>query len=74
MKALTLTGATVGTIADDVVAFVIGVMGGRDEDADFVVAGVVAGVKEVLEDFKVCDWLCDWLSDDCPAKVEAVGD
>jgi hypothetical protein len=33
----------------------MGVMGGLIEDADFVVAGVVAGVKEVLEDFKVWD-------------------
>jgi hypothetical protein len=55
LKALTLTGATVGTIADDVVAFVIGVMDGRDEVPDFDVAGVVAGVKEVLEDFNVWD-------------------
>jgi hypothetical protein len=55
LKALTLTGARVGTIADDVVALVIGVITGRVEDADLVVAGVVAGVKEVLEDFKVWD-------------------
>lgn len=57
-------------IADDVVALVMGVMDGRDEVPDFEVAGVVAGVKEVLEDFKI--W--DWLSDDCPAKDDAVGD
>jgi hypothetical protein len=57
-------------IADDMVALAMGVMDGRDEVPDFEVAGVVAGVKEVLEDFKI--W--DWLSDDCPAKDEAVGD
>ncbi len=42
-----------GTIAVDTVAFVIVVMDCLTEDADFEVAGVVAGVKEVLEDFKV---------------------
>jgi hypothetical protein len=44
-------------IADDVVALAMGVMDGRDEVPDFEVAGVVAGVKEVLEDFKIWDWL-----------------
>jgi hypothetical protein len=53
LNALTLTGATVGTIAVDAVALVMGVIDGRMEEADFDVAGVVAGVdpKEVLEDF-----------------------
>jgi hypothetical protein len=50
----------------------MGVIEGRMEEADFDVAGVVAGVdpKEVLEDFIACDWL----SEECPAKDEAVGD
>jgi hypothetical protein len=57
LNALTLTGATVGTIAVDAVALVMGVIEGRMEEADFDVAGVVAGVdpKEVLEDFMACD-------------------
>jgi hypothetical protein len=68
LNALTLTGATVGTITDEAVAFVIGVMGGLLEVAALDVAGV--DTKDDLEDFIVCDWL----SEEWPAKDEAVGD
>lgn len=53
LKALTLTGATVGMMTEDGVALVIGVIDGRLEAADLDVAGV--DVKDVLEDFRTCD-------------------
>jgi hypothetical protein len=53
LNALTLTGATVGTITDEAVAFVIGVMDGLLEVAALDVAGV--DTKDDLEDFIVCD-------------------
>ena len=54
LKAFTLTGARVGTIAVDVVALVIGVIDGLLDAADLEVAGV-AVVKDVLDDFMACD-------------------
>ena len=52
-----LTGATVGTIAEDRVAFVIGVMEGLLEVPDLDVAGVVADVdtSDAFEDLMACD-------------------
>ncbi len=57
LNALTLTGARVGTTADDAVAFVMGVIDGLLDVPDLDVAGVVAAVEtmDALEDFIVCD-------------------
>jgi hypothetical protein len=69
LKALTLTGATVGTIADDAIAFVIGVIDGLLDVADLGAAGVDAEVLP-LEAFET--WV--WWSEECGANDKEVGD
>lgn len=49
LNALTLTGATVGTITEEAVGLVIGVIDGQVDVVILDVAGVE--VKDVLEDF-----------------------
>jgi hypothetical protein len=54
LKAFTLTGARVGTIAVEAVALVIGVIDGLVDAIDLEVAGVDE-VSDVLDDFMACD-------------------
>ena len=57
-----------GIIADDGVAFAMGVMDGLPDPLGLEAPGV--DMKDVLEDFMACDWV----SEERPADCDAVGD